>query len=304
MKRYQHLMVALARAEGDTELLAYAGMLANRLRPGKIDFVHVLPDADAESEDEPGGDQGSAAQEIQDRVRSSLGDVEGVETVCHILRGPLMDRLLEFVAERGTEMILVGHRKQRGGRRALARRLATKAPCSIWMAPEGSPAQLDRILIPIDFSERSADALATGTALAASCGIKECTALHVFTRTGIMSYEDYDEKILKAQQDQEFSRFIGSIDRSGVKVVPRFEEGQSVPEVICRVAEEEKADLVVMATRGRTRAASILLGSEAEQTIIETKGPILAVKHFGERMSLLQVLLDRNFGRVPGPRFD
>jgi hypothetical protein len=34
------------------------------------------------------------------------------------------------------------------------------------------------------------------------------------------------------------------------------------------------------------------------------KVPVLAVKHFGERMSLVQMLLDKNFGHTPGPRFN
>ena len=48
-----------------------------------------------------------------------------------------------------------------------------------------------------------------------------------------------------------------------------------------------------MGTRGRSRSAAILLGSVTEETIIETGLPLLAVKHFGARMGVLQALLDR-----------
>ena len=50
-----------------------------------------------------------------------------------------------------------------------------------------------------------------------------------------------------------------------------------------------------MATRGRSRSAAILLGSAAEQMIIETRVPLLAVKHFGVQMGVLEVLLNRRF---------
>jgi nucleotide-binding universal stress UspA family protein len=80
-----------------------------------------------------------------------------------------------------------------------------------------------------------------------------------------------------------------------VELAPVFEEGANVAHVIGRVAERERADLVVMGTRGRSRSAAILLGSVTEQTIVETRLPLLAVKHFGARMSVLQALLDRRF---------
>jgi sulfate permease, SulP family len=50
-----------------------------------------------------------------------------------------------------------------------------------------------------------------------------------------------------------------------------------------------------MATRGRSRSSSILLGSVTEEMILETRVPILVVKHFGARLGVLQALLDRRF---------
>jgi hypothetical protein len=78
-------------------------------------------------------------------------------------------------------------------------------------------------------------------------------------------------------------------------VTPLFDEGANAAHAIERVAEREQADLIVMGTRGRSRSAAILLGSVTEQTLIETRLPLLAVKHFGARMSVLQALLDRRF---------
>jgi hypothetical protein len=61
------------------------------------------------------------------------------------------------------------------------------------------------------------------------------------------------------------------------------------------VAEREDADLIVMGTRGRSRSAAILLGSVTEETIRQTRIPLLAAKHFGARLGVLQALLDRRF---------
>ena len=59
---------------------------------------------------------------------------------CRVLHGEVIDCLLETAAEWAADLILVGHSREHNGRRALARRLAMKAPCSVWMRPEFSPA--------------------------------------------------------------------------------------------------------------------------------------------------------------------
>ena len=87
-------------------------------------------------------------------------------------------------------------------------------------------------------------------------------------------------------------------------VPPLFEEGANVAHVIHRVAERQGCDLVVMATRGRSRSAAILLGSVTEEMIIETRVPLLVVKHFGPHLGVLQALLDRRFRHSGVEHFD
>jgi hypothetical protein len=58
--------------------------------------------------------------------------------------------------------------------------------------------------------------------------------------------------------------------------------------------------MIVLGTRGRSRSAAILLGSAAEQTIISSRLPVLAVKEFGDRLGVLEALLEKShFGRSP-----
>jgi len=46
---------------------------------------------------------------------------------------------------------------------------------------------------------------------------------------------------------------------------------------ICRVAEEEKVDLIVMGSHGRTGLAHVLLGSVAERVVRHAPCPVLVV---------------------------
>jgi nucleotide-binding universal stress UspA family protein len=294
-------MVALARTKADADLIQYAAMVVRLGTATAVRFVHVLPSAD-----------GRLAANDHDSVLASLragvplhftGVPETAQLSYDVLHGPLVDQLLTYAAENQVDLLLVGHKAATPGRRALARRLAMKAPCSVWMVPENSPPAFSRILAPIDFSEESADTLRVVTSMARLSGHTDCLALHVYFNEAVVSYEGYNH-VLRGEEEQAYRKFIAPINCQGVKVTPLFEEGYNTAHVIQRVADREGADLIVMATRGRSRSAAILLGSVTEQMIIETRVPLLVVKHFGARLGVLQALLDRRFQQKGGLRAD
>lgn len=286
--RYQRLAVGLTRTATDPGLLRYAAMVARLGTATEVRFVHVLP---AGSPPDPG----AVREELRAAVRDHfVGVPEAVPTAFDVLPGPLFDRLLGYTAERKIDLLLLGHRRDHPGRWALARRLAMKAPSSVWMVPEGSPAALDRILVPIDFSEHTADSLRVAASMAALAGHGECLALHVYFNESVLSYEG-DDPVVRGQEEQAYKQFIAPINCLGVQVTPLFEENADIGDAIARVAQRHGADLIVLATRGRSRSAAIMLGSIAEQMIVETRVPLLAVKHFGAQMGVLEVLLNRRF---------
>ena len=47
----------------------------------------------------------------------------------------------------------------------------------------------------------------------------------------------------------------------------------------------------------------MLIGSETEHTLQESRRPVLAVKRFGSHLRLVQALLDPRFRQREGPRF-
>jgi nucleotide-binding universal stress UspA family protein len=57
----------------------------------------------------------------------------------------------------------------------------------------------------------------------------------------------------------------------------RLEEGFAATEIL-RLAEEAKADLIVMGTHGRTGLSRLVLGSVAEQVVRKARCPVLTVK--------------------------
>ncbi len=297
MHRYQHLMVALAHTDADAGLIRYAAMVAQLGTASEVRFVHVLPSSAAHDHDR-------VLADLHAEVQPHFTGVPATAQVSYaVLTGPLMDGLLAFVAEEQADLLFVGHGLETPGRRTQARRLAMNAPCSVWIVPEGSPVALRSILAPIDFSEHAGDSLRVATSMARLSGQPECLALHVYFNEAAITYEEYDQ-VLRGQEEQAYRQFIAPINCQGVNVTPLFEEGANVARVIGRVAERQGADLIVMATCGRSRSAAILLGSVTEEMISKTHVPLLAVKHFGARLSVLQALLDRRFRQRGGLHTD
>jgi sulfate permease, SulP family len=177
-----------------------------------------------------------------------------------------------------------------------------KAPCSIWLVPDGSPVALSHIIAPVDLSEHSADSLKEAIGIASVAGVRAITAIHVYFDAKVLS-DSGSEARSRLEDKGDLSRFVSGIDHRQIQVVPESVEAPNVAHAIHQLSGERGADLIVMGTRGRSRAASVLLGSETEQALIETKIPIVVVKHFGASRTLLEVLFSRNMWQGDEPRF-
>jgi nucleotide-binding universal stress UspA family protein len=297
MHRFRHLLVGLARAEEDASLIRYAALLARLGTAAEVRFVHILGTAPLDSHDR-------ALSDLRDAVAKHFTGVpEGVRVYQNVLKGPLLDRLLSCSAEQEADLLLIGHRHDHSGQRSLARRLAMKAPCSVWMVPQDAPPRVERILVPVDFSDPAADQMLVATSLARLVNVPEVKALHVYFEESRVTYEEA-EQVRLGEEEKALDQFLAPLDLKGTRVEPLFTQSSDPASAILRVADEQQADLIVLATRGRSRSASILLGSVTEGVIMQARRPVLVVKHFGARLSLLQVLLDRSFWRRKGPQFD
>jgi len=282
----------------DPEIVSYARILP-RLSPDvECRFLHVLGWPGRSPAEKPHLTHSQALQKLQQVVSSCYG---GTNAICQVLHGTVIDQLLETAAETVTDLILVGHKSEHSQRRSLARRLAMKAPCSVWMRPNGGPQDVRRVLAAVDFSSPSAYALSTAARIARNLETEECLALHVYFDEAMP--EEAEQRVNHAEILEKFDRFLAPLDIHGMKVRSVIEASPNVVHAIQRLAQQEQADLVVMGNRGQTRSASILLGSESEHMLMETQVPVLVVKRRGERIGLLEALFDRDFHLPEAPRF-
>ncbi|MDK2896968.1 MAG: hypothetical protein PWP04_1088 [Candidatus Atribacteria bacterium] len=142
--------------------------------------------------------------------------------------------------------------------------------------------QISHILIPTDFSKFSDLAIQNAAFLAQSFRAK-ITLVHVLTMAEVNALTsqpgnpwenvvDQIQKDMKEEFEANTKEFSG-LESPALEVIV----GEP-PEELSRFAEENKVDLIVMGTHGRTGLAGIFLGSVTTGVIKRTCIPVMVVK--------------------------
>lgn len=147
---------------------------------------------------------------------------------------------------------------------------------------EQSPSlRLRTILAPVDFSERSLKALDIAVSLARQFGAG-IILLHVKdTMIPPGRYESASIRRLRKEVWLDGKRRLAALASKRVKppVAVRHHVAQGSPyAVIVDFAAKAQADLIVMASEGRTGLRRVLIGSVAERVVRHAKCPVLIVR--------------------------
>ena len=140
---------------------------------------------------------------------------------------------------------------------------------------------LKRILVPTDFTETSDKALDFAIELAqkfdASITVMHAFEIPVigFPDGALVATADIASRIQEAGRAGLDAAVTARASR-GVKIESVLREGPAEDEIKA-VAEDTKADLIVIGTHGRRGIARALLGSVAENVIRTVKIPVLAI---------------------------
>jgi nucleotide-binding universal stress UspA family protein len=160
---------------------------------------------------------------------------------------------------------------------------------------------MKKILVPIDFSPHSKNALQIAAAIAAKNGaymellhanvaaiysapLSEYAAVSVFSEDE--RYEESASRLLERTKHE----LMENPAFAKLKVETRVEEGY-LHTCVRNVAEEDEVDLVVMGTKGATGINEFLVGSNTEKVIRTAPCPVLAVPYGVEKFELKTVLL-------------
>jgi nucleotide-binding universal stress UspA family protein len=141
---------------------------------------------------------------------------------------------------------------------------------------------INRILVTTDFSEYSASALEYAVSLAESYNAT-IHLIHVvdpFSRRAKHKSggrAKNSELVMQETAQQAMKKFVVESVDEYVEVKQVIRLGHPADE-IARYAKEERMDLIIIATHGRTGLAHVMIGSIAEKVIRISSVPVLAIK--------------------------
>lgn len=141
---------------------------------------------------------------------------------------------------------------------------------------------MNKIIVPIDFSEHSEYALKTAAKLAKRYNA-ELLALHMLEMSDIMlsasdGLQNQKAAFFLQLAEQKFSNFLDKTYLKGVKVTPIIKHFKVFSEVN-DVALKNDADLIVMGSHGTSGLKEYFIGSNTERVVRNADIPVLVVKN-------------------------
>ena len=296
-------LVALDLTEIDDHVLKYTAMLSKHMELERIYFVHIAKRLVLSEEllekfpDLSGPIDEKIEVDIHEKVQQYFGD-QNVTTKCIVQDGAPVDGILKLVKIKQVDLVIVGQKKTLKGSGIISGRLARRCPCSLlFVTEQKEEVKLDKILVPVDFSNHSHLALKRSQELAKKSGAA-LSISHVYNvpkgyyKTG-KSFEEFSE-IMRQNAEDDFNRFLTRNDLADdFDCSYKLTKDGTIASSIHDHAYDTDVDLIVTGSKGRRGAiaTSMLLGSVAEKLVFLDAGiPVLIIKSEGENTGILEAL--------------
>ena len=256
------------------------------------DPAHHFPDADEI--------RSRLEQTAESRMASGIAarPATGVRVSRHQRRGMAVAPVILEVAEeldadlivmsthgrRGLENVLLGSVTEEVLRLAGCPVLTIRAGAGAAGFPAAGP-----ILVPVDFSEYSRQALVLARELARRFEAR-IQVLHVFERPihpeiylGGMPLDSPDFRTVETSLREALETFVRETPGPDVDIGRFVLEGRAVP-VILEFAENHGTGMIVIASHGLSGLAHVLLGSVSEKIVRRAECPVLTARAFGKSL--------------------
>ncbi|MEO9805383.1 MAG: universal stress protein [Reichenbachiella sp.] len=285
MQNLNKFLVCLDSSSLDEHIIRYSSMIAELAGCEKVYFVHIA--------------QKNLSLKIKKYFQEKIKDhfTANCETEMQIHQGKNAVQILKWSEFKIVDLVILGIKPKTESTGKHAARLINEAQCSVLLVPATAKLKLSKVIIPLDFSASAV------TALDAALNIKEKADVEVllhhvyfvptgYTHTG-KTYEEMAE-IMDKNKRREYEQFKRnhSIDESKYEVIFELDDDQNPSDNIYEMAKDRQADLIIVASRGRTKLASMLKGSTAVNLISYDRDiACLVVKNKSENMGFFEALL-------------
>jgi len=283
MGKYRKILVAVDSSESSRNALYQAFRLASEEKCW-ITVTSVVPPYEGEIEITGVKDIRAA---LRKPCEDTLAEVESiaknermlVKTVCE--EGDIHERIVDLADAENCDVIVMGRRGKRRVERSLigpvTARVIGYTQRDVLVVPSSTVIGWKKIVLATDGSKYSTLAANRAISFAKSYGgeLRIVSVVDVPSEFYAEAPQAVDDLVKKAKG------FVADVKKQanaeGVKAETFVGESEAF-EAITNLAKEQKADMIVIGSHGRTGLRRLLMGSVAEKVIGYANCPVLVVK--------------------------
>jgi len=259
MNNSKHWLICLDLSKMDEVLTGYASFLTTITKPEKITFLHVIHSGPTAMEIVEQFPEIESKEEFENILRDEMNETIGnhfddtsIEIELALREGKPTTQIIDYVNETNPDLLIVGKKVGYVGEGVMPKRILKYVPTSILYVPENCRYNLQKILVPVDFSEQSANAVKKAVELA-NVQDGEVIAQHIYEyRAQFFPYmlaedekQEYNEEI-EAKKDQ----FIKKYDiPEEVNFALTLHSSGKLADTVYEQTISEQADLITLATK-------------------------------------------------------
>ena len=267
-----------------------AAMMAQRIG-AKLELVHVLDKKEINELQRLVGENSETVKHIRSQTRklllqlaNDIGEPLGENASCHLVEGDVIEAITTQSDTLNANLLIIGAQGSSSIRQRLlgttAERLLRMTQCSVLSVKQSPRIAYQRVLVPIDFSPWSLDAIHLAQVIAPQA---ELTLLHAYQ----VPFEKQIRKVggkenaLQHYQDKIYQEADTQLRQTAIDAgistrnwYPVVKYGDAVQQIL-EQEEEQGIDLVVVGKHGHGVVEEFLLGSNTRKILTNSQCDVL-----------------------------
>ncbi len=221
-------------------------------------------------------------------IKTQLEGLKGVDIEYDVRVGDRLEEMLKDIEDIGSDLVMIGKKYQENNQVVFAKNLIRKIKCNALMVPEKAKQRLKNILVPIDFSPHSIEALHTAIGIAKQLvEPAKVICLNVYEMPNFASFNisktrEQFRRMIEEDRLEAFDAFLQSYapEESGrIHKVLLQREMPWIPHYIMEYANKNEIDFIVMGAKGHSKVELLFIGSVTEKLLMLNDDiPTLVVK--------------------------
>ncbi|MCV9385895.1 universal stress protein [Reichenbachiella ulvae] len=304
MKSFKKILVALDHTDIDKELIKAASFISTLAKSEEVRFINVIKNTNI-----PEHIKKEFPNLMEDALKDRNKEIalkvdqhfenDSCKTIIEITSGQPTKCILKYSAGKNTDLIIMGRKNEKKGGGVLIHRVARRAGCSLLIIPRGYNKKVNKILVPIDYSDHSLDSVNQLIELSEDKIPKvKLVPQHVYqVPSGYhyagKSFNDFG-KIMEENSIKEYEAFKTKFKETDLDIEPIFtlDREEDVISTIYKTAKKIRANAIVIGAKGVTSTSALFLGSSAEKLIqLDSEIPLFVMRARGKQKGIIEYLL-------------